>query len=101
MENTRRNFMKLSSASALGFSIVKPESVRGSQANSAMTLGLIGCGNRGMYVSGLFAKNEMARVAGFTDIYEDKFAAAAAKYTGAKRYKDLHELLASNVDAVL
>ncbi len=101
MEKTRRNFMKLSSASALGFSIVKPESVRGSQANSAMTLGLIGCGNRGMYVSGLFAKNEMARVAGFTDIYEDKFAAAAAKYTGAKRYKDLHELLASNVNAVL
>jgi hypothetical protein len=76
--DSRRNFVK---ASAASFMIVAPHTVRGSQANSAMTLGLIGCGNRGMYVSGLFAKNEYARVAAFTDIYEDKFAAAAAKYS--------------------
>jgi myo-inositol 2-dehydrogenase / D-chiro-inositol 1-dehydrogenase len=99
--SSRRNFVKLSGAAAAAFTIVKPESVRGSQANSALTVGLIGCGNRGMYVSGIFAKNENARVAGYTDIYEDKFKAAGEKYTGAKRFKDLHELLASNMDAVL
>ncbi len=99
--SSRRNFVKMSGAAAAAFTIVKPESVRGSQANSALTVGLIGCGNRGMYVSGLFAKNENARVAAYTDIYEDKFKAAGEKYTGAKRYKDLHELLASNMDAVL
>jgi len=96
--DSRRNFAK---SAAAGFSIVAPHTVRGSQANSAMTLGLIGCGNRGMYVSGLFAKNEFARVAAFTDIYEDKFAAAAAKYSGARREKDIDSLLASDVDAVL
>lgn len=96
--DSRRNFVK---ASAASFMIVAPHTVRGSQANSAMTLGLIGCGNRGMYVSGLFAKNEYARVAAFTDIYEDKFAAAAAKYSGARREKDINSLLASDVDAVL
>ncbi len=98
---TRRNFTARSGAAALGFMIVPPGSVRGSQANSALTIGLIGCGNRGMYVSGIFAKNENARVAAFTDIYEDRFAAAAAKYSGARRYKDAQALLASDVDAVL
>jgi hypothetical protein len=39
---TRRNFVKAAAA----FTIVSPQAVRGSQANSAMTLGLIGCGNR-------------------------------------------------------
>lgn len=96
--DNRRNFVK---ASAASFMIVAPHVVRGSQANSALTLGLVGCGNRGMYVSGLFAKNEFLRVAAFTDIYEDKFAAAAAKYTGARREKDIDTLLASDVDAVL
>ena len=95
---SRRNFVK---ASAASFMIVAPQTVRGSQANSALTLGLVGCGNRGMYVSGLFAKNENLRVAAFTDIYEDKFAAAAAKYSGARREKDIDTLLRSDVDAVL
>ena len=84
---TRRQFG--AAAAATGLLFVKPEQVRGSQANSSVTIGLVGCGNRGMYVSGLFAQNELARVAGYTDIYEDKFAAAAAKYSGAKRFEAL------------
>lgn len=98
---SRRSFVHKASAAA-AFSIVSAQAVRGSQANSALTLGLIGSGNRGLYVSGLFAKNENARVAGYTDIYEDRFQAAAAKYSGAKRYADLHALLADkSLDAVL
>jgi predicted dehydrogenase len=95
---SRRNFLQ---ASAATFAIVAPQTVRGSQANSALTVGLVGCGNRGMYVSGIFAKNEMARVAAYTDIYEDKFTAAAKAYSGARREKDIDTLLASDVDAVL
>ena len=101
LEIRRRSVLGLTAAAATGILFVKPEQVRGSQANSAMTIGLVGCGNRGMYVSGLFAQNELARVAGFTDIYEDKFAAAAKKYSGAKRFSDIHAVLASNLDAVL
>ena len=97
---TRRAFAG-SAAAATGILFVKPTQISGSQANSAVTIGLVGCGNRGMYVSGLFAQNELARVAGYTDIYEDKFAAAAAKYTGAKRFTDIDAVLASNLDAVL
>lgn len=99
-ETSRRRF--LGGTGAATFSIVSAQAVRGSQANSAVTLGLVGCGNRGMYVSGLFAKNENLRVAGFNDIYEDKFQAAAAKYSGAKRYNQLDDMLSDkSIDAVL
>jgi predicted dehydrogenase len=100
--SSRRDFVKASGvAAAAGISIVKPEQVRGSQANAALTLGLIGCGGRGMYVSGLFAKNEFLKVTAVCDIYEDRLAAAREKYTGAKEYKAYKDLLASDVDAVL
>lgn len=94
----RRNFL---AASAAAFSIVSPQSVRGSQANSALTIGLVGCGNRGMYVSGIFARNEYAKVTKICDIYDDKLAAGRAKYSGVQEFKDIKELLASDVDAVL
>jgi predicted dehydrogenase len=97
-DQNRRDFFRRSTA---GLVLAAPGLVRGSQANSALTLGLIGCGNRGTYVSGLFAKNESVRVTAVCDIYPDKLEAAARIYPGAKQYKDYKELLASNVDAVL
>lgn len=100
MQNStpRRNFL---AASAAAFSIISPQSVRGSQANSALSVGLVGCGNRGMYVSGIFARNEFAKVTKICDIYDDKLAAGRAKYSGVQEFKDIRELLASDVDAVL
>jgi predicted dehydrogenase len=98
---SRRNFVRTAGTAAT-FSIIGAKAVRGAQANSAVTIGLVGCGNRGMYVSGLFAKNENARVAGFNDIYEDRFQAAAARYSGAKRYNQLDDMLNDkSIDAVL
>jgi myo-inositol 2-dehydrogenase/D-chiro-inositol 1-dehydrogenase len=103
-ENTnRRDFFKSSgtaAAAALGFSIVKPQSVRGAQANSALTVGLIGCGRRGTAISGIFAKNEFARIAYICDIYDDQIAAASKIFSGAKPFKNIDDMLASDVDAV-
>jgi len=96
----RREVVSGGAALATGFLIVKPQSVRGSQANSALSLGLIGCGGRGTYVTGVFQKNEYLKVVGYCDIYKDKLDAAAARYSGAKGYTDYKELLASDVDAV-
>jgi myo-inositol 2-dehydrogenase/D-chiro-inositol 1-dehydrogenase len=99
--SSRRDFVKTGSAAAgASFLVLKPETVRGSQANSALTVGLIGAGNRGTYVSGLFAKNEFARVAAICDIYDDMLQAASQKFSGAKLFKNHKELLASDVDAV-
>ncbi len=100
MEN-RRDFVKAGGAAGLGLLFVKPETARGSQANSALSVGLIGCGNRGMYVSGLFVKNEFAKVTAICDIYDDKLEAAGQKYSGARPFKSHKDLLATDVDAVL
>src|SRR5690349_2755672 len=74
-KNSRRDFVRVSgtaAAAGAGLLILKPETVRGSQANSALTVGLIGAGRRGTYVSGIFAKNEFARMAALCDIYDDQ-----------------------------
>ncbi|MFB3829805.1 MAG: Gfo/Idh/MocA family protein [Bryobacteraceae bacterium] len=96
-QTSRRDFF---AAAGLGITIVKPEAVRGSQANSALSVGLIGCGRRGTAISGIFAKNEFAKIAAICDIYEDQLSAAAQKFSGARQFKDMHALLASDVDAV-
>ena len=100
---SRRDFLTGSGAGAaasLGFTMLKPQTVRGAQANSALTVGLIGCGRRGTAISGIFARNEFARIAAICDIYQDQLDAASKKFSGARQFKDIHELLASDVDAV-
>lgn len=77
--------------------------VRGSAANSAPTVGLIGAGSRGTFVAGLVAKNTSARVVALCDVVEGKAAGAAARIgaDGARLYDDYRKLLASDVDAVI
>lgn len=99
-DNSRRNFVAGSAAAGAGLLILKPETVRGSQANSALTLGVIGVGNRGTHVTGLVAKNEFLRVAAVADIYDDQLQKAKQKFSGAKTFKSAKDLLASDVDAV-
>ncbi|MCP4246457.1 MAG: twin-arginine translocation signal domain-containing protein, partial [bacterium] len=85
-QNTnRRQFVKNAGAAA-GFMIVQADSVRGSQANSALTLGLIGCGNRSALVTGYFVNNESAKVTAICDIYDDKIEAALKRYPGATAF---------------
>jgi predicted dehydrogenase len=88
------------SAAGAGLLILRPEIVRGSQANSALTVGLLGAGRRGVAISGYFAQNEFARVAALCDIYQDQLDEASKKFSGAKTFTNYKELLASDVDAV-
>jgi predicted dehydrogenase len=74
--------------------------VRGSQANSALSVGLLGCGRRGTAISGIFARNEFARIAGLYDIYDDQVQAATKKFSGARVFQSMQDLLASDVDAI-
>lgn len=103
MENKvleRRSFLTGKAAAATGVMVMAPHLVRGSQANSALSVGLIGCGNRGMYVSGIFARNEYAKFTAICDIYEDRLKVGSEKFSGAKQFKSHEALLASDVDAV-
>ena len=100
----RRKFVAKGGAAAAAASIliVKPGTAFSYQANSALSLGVIGVGNRGSYVAGkIFAKNEFLKVTAFADIYEDKRKAAGELFSGARAFRSHQELLAApDIDAV-
>lgn len=77
--------------------------LRGSAANSAVTVGLIGSGGRGTFDAGWLVQNPDARLVALCDIFDDRIERAKAKIPVAnpRVYKNYHDLLASDVDAVI
>src|SRR5882757_5943543 len=69
----RRNFVK-GTAAASGLLLLKSKTAFGYEANSAVRLGLLGCGNRGTSVATSFSKNTSARVVALADIFPDQLA---------------------------
>src|SRR5258706_11054748 len=63
----RRKF--LGSAAAAGLMIMKPELVRGTAANSAVRLGLLGCGGRGTADATGMVTSAGARVTALADLF--------------------------------
>jgi predicted dehydrogenase len=92
-------------ASALSFMIVKSQLVRGTEANSKIRLGLIGCGGRGTWIAGLFRDHGGYEIVAAADYFQDKVDAfgeklgvpPAHRYTGLSGYR---RLLEQKVDAV-
>lgn len=74
----RRRFIAGSAASGLLF--VKPSTAFGYEANSAVRLGLLGCGGRGTAVATSFAKNTTARVVALADIFADNLSTAQGHF---------------------
>lgn len=89
---------------ALGVAAILPLSaIRSSAASDAVTVGLIGAGNRGSGVAELMAKHTQARFTAFCDLIDSRMA-EAAKRTGSNEpafYNDYRRLLESKVDAVI
>jgi myo-inositol 2-dehydrogenase/D-chiro-inositol 1-dehydrogenase len=75
----RRSFLRGSAASGLLF--VTPKVAFGYQANSAVRLGLLGCGNRGTAVATSFAQNTTARVVALADLFKDKLETAHGHFS--------------------
>ena len=67
---SRREFVGAAAAAAT-VTILKPGIVFGSQANSAVRLGLLGCGGRGLGVTSSFLENTGAVVTAIGDIFQD------------------------------
>jgi predicted dehydrogenase len=99
---TRRD--ALAGATA-GLMIVKPRTAFSFQANSTVTLGIIGTGNRGRYVGGIFAKDPRVRIAGICDVQASSIDRAKTEVPGASQaavFKQHQELLAvPGIDCVL
>lgn len=108
-DSTRRDFLKQSTAAAVtaaGVIFVHPSRVRGTEANSAISLGLIGCGGRGTWIADLFAKHGNYRLAAGADYFAERAAAfgdrfglaAEQRFSGLSGYR---QLLDQPLDAVV
>ncbi|MCL4841878.1 MAG: Gfo/Idh/MocA family oxidoreductase [Bryobacteraceae bacterium] len=101
---SRRRLFAGASAAAGAFSIVSPQAVRGSQANSQIAVGLIGAGNRGTYDARITHADPRARVTALCDLFPDRVeqAKAALKLEKVDEYSDYRQLLANrSLDAVI
>ena len=112
----RRSFVKAGAAVG-ALTVVSPRIAFGSRNNSAVNIGIIGCGNRGMGVISSMSRNTNINVLAVADLFEDKipvarkrlnelneakgFAKIADKmvFTGPSAYKEL--IQSGQLDAVL
>lgn len=102
----RRQFL---AAGAANLMILSPQTAFGSAANSAVRLGLIGCGGRGLHVSSSFIEHTGVRVTAIADLYQDRLnegseqlgkfgTPPSTKFLGIDAFKEL--VASDEVDAV-
>lgn len=101
----RREFLQGVAAGA-GLLIVQPESVRGTTANSALKVGIIGTGGRGNFVGDVFARDTNSRIVAVADAFDEPLEKTGKKYgVDPKRYHSgldgFRKVLESDVDAVV
>ena len=101
----RRAFLA-GAAAATAITVLKPSLAFGSEANSKLELGIIGCGGRGSWLGPLFDESGLYRFVACADYFQDKadkfgekhHVEASRRYTGLSGYK---RLLESKLDAVV
>jgi myo-inositol 2-dehydrogenase/D-chiro-inositol 1-dehydrogenase len=76
----RREFVLSTAGAASGLLLVNPRSAFAYQANSAVRLGLLGCGSRGTHVAESFSQNTPAQVVALADIFRDQLDAGLAHF---------------------
>ncbi|HXY39202.1 MAG TPA: Gfo/Idh/MocA family oxidoreductase, partial [Vicinamibacteria bacterium] len=82
----RRGFVG-GAAAAAGAVILKPSLVFGTQANSAVRLGILGCGGRGRNVAGSFLQNTSCVITAIGDLFPDNLEAGRQELSGvAQKY---------------
>ncbi len=101
----RREFLTSAAVTGGTVAFVRPSAVRGTQANSAIEMGIIGAGGRGVWLGALAQKETQIKVVALQDPFEDRLIKGRDRlgvdpsrcYGGIEAYKDL---LASKLDAV-
>ena len=75
---TRRSFIGQAGIAAV--STISAKTALGSQANSRVKVGLIGCGQRGTMISKLFRENGYCEIAGAADYFHEHAAGVAKEH---------------------
>jgi myo-inositol 2-dehydrogenase/D-chiro-inositol 1-dehydrogenase len=99
----RRQFLQ---ATGAGLLLLKPQTVFGFQANSAVEIGIVGCGGRGNYVGNFFVEYTGAKVVALADPVPQPLQETAQRWKvePSRLYGDIdgyQKLAQSNLDAVL
>ncbi len=92
----RRTFLK-SATAVSAFAIVKPGTAFGSNASSAIRMGIIGCGGRGTAVISSMSKNANVIITAMADLFGDKLQAAYAGFSKLNTSKGLAEIPKANM----
>ena len=96
----RRTFLQAATTTA-GVLLLKPELVRGSAANSAVRVGLLGCGGRGTEDATNLVDTGNARVVALADLFRDQiefesFADSSGNFVS--QYFNLNKSLAHGAE---
>jgi myo-inositol 2-dehydrogenase / D-chiro-inositol 1-dehydrogenase len=94
----RRTFLKTAATTA-GVLFIKPSLVHGTAANSAVRVGLLGCGGRGTEDAANLIDTGNARVVALADLFRDQLDAARAHFDQLQRAKDYTDIDASQLFA--
>ena len=83
--------------------IVPFSAVAGTAANSAVKVGLIGSGNRGPTLAGFAHGDSRASVVALSDLFDERIEQGKKRIgtENPKIYKNYHDLLNSDIDAVI
>lgn len=92
----RRNFIK-GAAAASAVTVLKPSTVFGTKANSAIRMGVIGCGGRGTAVISSMVQNTSAVIVSMADLFTDKLEAAHPVFNKLNTAKGLPEIPKTDV----
>src|SRR5437879_10625510 len=82
----RRKFLGAAAATA-GMLLLKPELVRGTAANSAVRVGLLGCGGRGTEDASNLIDTGGARVVALADLFQDQLDKARDNFNKIQQPK--------------
>ena len=92
----RRSFLQ-TAAAVTGVTILKPSLVFGSKANSAIRVGIIGCGSRGTTVISSMSTNTNINIIAMADLFQDQLLEARGKFNKLNAAKDFGEIPKSNI----
>src|SRR5256885_8664378 len=82
----RRTFLGITTSAAAAM-FIKPELVHGTKANSAIRVGLLGCGGRGTEDASNLVDTGGARVVALADLFQDQLDAAHAHFDQLQQAK--------------
>jgi len=87
----RRTFLKGASA-ASAITLISPSAAFGSRANSAIRMGIIGCGGRGSAVISSIIGNTNTALVAMADLFDDKLRSALPVYNKLNSSKSMPDI---------